>query len=527
MNLKKRLLIILVLICFLTVEFYIGDQSAKAQANEEHGIIPAKDTLYLWYTDEDMTDYLNSMALSYYEETDVRIVPVLKSGLEYIEEINKASLYDDKKPDMFIVSNDALEKAYLAGLATEVTDPYNVLNANNYPTTSINAITYKDKRVGYPFYFETSIFVYNKTYLEDAARAAVAADQAAATSDTVTETDATAEEGTSTADVATDAVQTDTTVADAATETTATDAIATDATTTDATVTDSATVEDPATTALVEAKLQSMVPATINDILTLANVYDAPENVEGVFKWDVSDIFYNYFVVGNYITVGGETGDDSANVDIYNLNAIDSLQVYQSLNQFFSIDSDSITYDSVVQDFLDGKIVMTVATTDIIQKIEDAKAAGTFPYDYCVTTIPNITESLVSRGLSVTNAVVVNGYCDNKTAANDFAQYLTYENADSLYQRTGKIATKSVKYDNVQINACLDEYAKSIPMPKMLATSNFWVTMEISFSQIWNGADVNTTLKSLSEQIMTQITGQPYTEETIVEPADTTVVVDN
>jgi len=219
--------------------------------------------------------------------------------------------------------------------------------------------------------------------------------------------------------------------------------------------------------------------------------------------------------------------ESESNVDIYNLNAIDSLQVYQSLNQFFSIDSDSITYDSVVQDFLDGKIVMTVATTDIIQKIEDAKAAGTFPYDYCVTTIPNITESLVSRGLSVTNAVVVNGYCDNKTAANDFAQYLTYENADSLYQRTGKIATKSVKYDNVQINACLDEYAKSIPMPKMLATSNFWVTMEISFSQIWNGADVNTTLKSLSEQIMTQITGQPYTEETIVEPADTTVVVDN
>jgi arabinogalactan oligomer / maltooligosaccharide transport system substrate-binding protein len=497
MNLKKRLFIILILISFLALEFYIADRSAIAQANEEHGIIPAKDTLYLWYTDEDLTDYLNSTALSYYEETDIRIVPVLKSGLEYIEEINDASIYQEKKPDLFIISNDSLEKVYLAGLSSTVTDPYHVLTQNYYPSTALNAVTYQNKMVAYPFYFETSIFVYNKTYLEDAAKAAILTEQETAddTSSQTGETEIT--EDTSTSDTATSE--------EASLDTT-----------------------DPTTEALVQDKMESMVPATIDDILTLAKNYDAPDNVEGVFKWDVSDIFYNYFVVGNYISVGGETGDDSANVDIYNLNTIDCLHVYQNLNQFFSIDSDAITYDSVVQDFLDGKIVMTVATTDIISKIEEAKAAGTFPYDYCVTTIPNITQILVSRGLSVTNAVAVNGYCDNKTAANDFAQYLTYENSDSLYSRTGKIASKScVQYENSQVNACIDEYAKSIPMPKMRTTSNFWVALEISFSQIWNGADVNTTLKSLSEQIMTQITGEPYTEELIVEPVDDTVIVDN
>ena len=42
----------------------------------------------------------------------------------------------------------------------------------------------------------------------------------------------------------------------------------------------------------------------IYDILTFANSYDAPEQVEAVFKWDVADIFYNYFFVGNYIDVG-------------------------------------------------------------------------------------------------------------------------------------------------------------------------------------------------------------------------------
>ena len=59
----------------------------------------------------------------------------------------------------------------------------------------------------------------------------------------------------------------------------------------------------------LQERIEAMIPATIDDILTFANSYDAPEQVEAVFKWDVADIFYNYFFVGNYIDVGGPTGD--------------------------------------------------------------------------------------------------------------------------------------------------------------------------------------------------------------------------
>ena len=54
-------------------------------------------------------------------------------------------------------------------------------------------------------------------------------------------------------------------------------------------------------------------------------------------------------------------------------------------------------------------------------------------------------------------------------------------------------------------------------MPKMVETSNFWVELEIAFAQIWDGADVNDRLRQLSEQIMTQVTGAPYTETVIEE----------
>ena len=41
---------------------------------------------------------------------------MLESGLDYVETINRNSV-ESNVPDLYVISNDALEKAYLAGLA--------------------------------------------------------------------------------------------------------------------------------------------------------------------------------------------------------------------------------------------------------------------------------------------------------------------------------------------------------------------------------------------------------------------------
>ena len=87
-----------------------------------------------------------------------------------------------------------------------------------------------------------------------------------------------------------------------------------------------------------------------------------------------------------------------------------------------------------------------------------------------------------------------------------FAAYLTKDHADELYAGTGKIASRyGVSYDNRNVNAFMDEYEDSISMPKMLGTSNFWVQLEISFSRIWAGEDVEQTLSGLAAQIGRQM----------------------
>ena len=273
----------------------------------------------------------------------------------------------------------------------------------------------------------------------------------------------------------------------------------------------------------IEDKINVIIPATIEDILTFAEEYDAPEQVEAVFKWDVADIFYNYFMVGNYMNVGTDTGDDPTQIDIYNEDTIACLKVYQSLNQFFSISPKEVSYESILKEFMEGKTVFAVATTDAISKLERAKENGEFAYEYGVTTLPDVSATRASRTLSVTNAIVINGYSEKKAIANDFAKYLSYDMAGELYERTDKIgARKNVEYKNKNVNVALSEYEASVPLPKMLETSNFWVQLEICFTDVWNGEDVNTSLRELSEIIKSQVTGTEYQEEIIADPVEET-----
>ncbi len=390
---------------------------------KEQTVFASGDTVYFWYTDDALTDFLTNVSAAYYEESGNFVMPVLCSGLEYLEAVNDASVHPGEDtpqmPDLYVISNDSLEKAYLSGLATVVTDESGVCNTDTFPQIALDAVTYHGKYVAYPFYYETSAFLYNKTYMEEGEWA---------------------------------------------------------------------------------------VPRTIDDILAFADVYDAPEQVEAVFKWVVSDIFYNYYVTGNYMIVGGEAGDDPALVDIDNEKTRECLHIYQNLNQFFSIDTKEETYDTVLQDFIDGKIVMTVATTGAVAKLEEAREAGLFPYEYGITVMPDLTADLKSRSLSVTNAIVVNGYSEKADIANDFAVFLTRNYADTLYEKTGKIASRyGVLYENRNVAEFMDEYENSISMPKMLGAGNFWIQLEICFSRIWKGEDVETLLSELAQQMEKQL----------------------
>lgn len=485
MSLKKRLIAAGAVALGAALAFGIAISGREiSDAGEAEPIFSqGKETLYLWYTDEALTAYLSSAAVTYNESHEVRIVPVLESGLEYLENINRASLSGENVPDLYLLSHDSLEKAYLAGLAHEVEPGEDFSLEDTYMETGLNAAAYKDKIIAYPFYFETSSLLYNKTYLEEMAREQLQ-----------TEADLLAGE----------AAQANAPAAGSSQE--------------EAESVEAADMEETQISEQqIQQRVEEILPSTLEDIKTFADSYDAPDQVETVFKWDVTDIFYNYFFIGSAIEMGGEAGWDTSRIDIYNEAAITSMRAYEELNQFFAIDTSEIDYESVIDEFISGKLVFTVATSDVVSRLEQAKEDGLFDYEYGITQTPDINEEMGTRSLSVTQCVVVNGYSQHQEEANDFARFLTSEYMDILYARTGKVsAAKNVDYGYEALTEFAREYEASISMPKMIETSNFWVQLEVMFSQVWNGADANEMLKELSEQIMRQVTGQEY-EETYIE----------
>lgn len=488
MSLTKRIISAFLVLVMLFAVLYDGTQ-VKEQEKQE--VFDNTKTLHIWYTDEALTDYLSSMAVHYNEEHGVRVIPTLQSGLELLQKINEASLTSEYYPDLYIASNDNMEKAYLAGLAMEIFDEDDTVSLKNFPESAMHAVTYQQKILGYPFYYETSALLYNTTYLESLAQREIQDEM-----NVVVETEEETEEAEDEKEENSDSEKEEEKKEEETKEVT--------------------TISKEEMAELVHERVPGLIPATFESLLEFAESYDAPQNVEAVFKWDVEDIFFNYFFAGNYIDIGGMCGDSKDSVDIYNEEAIRALMVYQDLSEYFAIDASDVEYESVIQEFMEGKVVMTTATTDIIRKLDLAKENGEFAYDYGIAPIPRLNADMDTKSLSVTNTIYVNGYTRMKEEANDFARYLVLEHAKDLYTATGKIpANKNINYENPNMDMFMDEYQDSAPMSKLMAISNFWVKMEIMFERIWNGEEVSRELMRLSEEIMTQLTGEPY-EETYI-----------
>lgn len=476
MGSEHRITSMILVLALLTGVWYAGTMEDAADNGVMSGF--QKDTIYIWYTDEALTDYINSAALAFYEDYDVRVVPVLQSGLEYVQALNAASISGNETPDLYLAGSDSLERLIMAGLASKVEDTEEILNGFYFPQTALDAVTYQGEYYAYPFYYETAFLLYNKTYLTRIADGALReeillGDEAAQEMDG--EEDIYAEQ----------------TIPEG--------------------------YDEMSWDAAVSQKMYDLIPESIEDILAIADSYDAPEQVENIFLWDVSDILYNYFFAGAYMNVGGACGDDASVIEIYNEDTIACMSVYQELHQFFSIESKESSYEEVLQEFLDGKTLFTIAAIDAVGRLEEAGEEGTFPYEYGIALLPSIDGEHAARGLSVTNVIAVNGYSRQKEMANLFAGYLVYGNANTLYDRTHKMQAAYPIEDFV--TDLRDEiaviYENSTSLPKILEISNFWIQLELAYTKIWDGSNVNDVLRQLSEQMKTQIAGEGVVEEAI------------
>ena len=445
------------LVFFQMIQVAASYHQERLKALEEGEAAEEEKGLTLWYTDDKLNAYLVEAAAEFEARHHVEVTLQLVTAVDYIEHINTASISDLGGPDLFITSSELLEKARLSGLAVE-NDSFSARELeDSFPQKALDAATCGGKLMAYPFYFETCFLLYNKSYTDAA-------------------------------------------------------------------------------------------PATIDEILAYADNFEggaSTERVESIFKWNVADIFFNFFFIADYVNLGGATGDNKAEVDLSAEEIVRCLEYYQSLNAFFAIDADEVTTENVIQEFIDGKIIYTIAKTDAVARLDAAIAEGTVyqvqqeeaqeaedgetteegeageeasegappeeepadnGYFYGIARVPDLTGELHTKGLSVTNSVVVNAYSGERELAKEFAKYLTYDKVDALYTMANKMPVKmGVSYANEEMNLLFAQYEDSVEVPKLTDLSNYWIQMEIAFANIWRGNEVGAEIESVNQMIHAQL----------------------
>lgn len=256
-----------------------------------------------------------------------------------------------------------------------------------------------------------------------------------------------------------------------------------------------------------QTEKMEVIPTTLDELMEFSENFEEKEGVENIFRFDVSDIFYTYFFVGDYLKLGGLDGDNAGVVNIANDNVKSCLVRFQELAQFFAIDIKTINYDTVLKEFAEGKTVYAIGKTDAVQRINDLAQMNGKEINYGIAVLPNVSADLNSKALSVTTAAVVNGYTRQEEEAARFADYLSFGYAGQLYECSGKYTAKRYKgtgngafYDDIY-----KQYENSVSLPKLLNASNFWVNLEIAFFNIWNGENVDSQIQSVSDQVTKQL----------------------
>lgn len=131
--------------------------------DEKEAYRQAKTDVIFWYDDASYDTFFALAAEEYFKETGIKVLPVYKSSAEYMTAVYDKTMQDDEYPDVYLISGDNLEEAYLYGLVAvnEAADSYDSAAKN-----AVAASVYAGKMLGYPLNYNTCLFIYQNGYFE-------------------------------------------------------------------------------------------------------------------------------------------------------------------------------------------------------------------------------------------------------------------------------------------------------------------------------------------------------------------------
>ena len=215
----------------------------------------------------------------------------------------------------------------------------------------------------------------------------------------------------------------------------------------------------------------------------------------------VMDIFSGYYSI-LFTTAGnnrlyGESGTDSQRPNMNTAAAISGLKLFQSLRSDLGLYDTELSTASCDALFASGNAAMHITGLWNVNPFEKAGI------DFGVTTIPCLPgESNPPASFSGTRGMYVTSCSKHPKEAADFLDFiLSPEIQQMRFNLTGSMPSINTSVNSKYMAGFLKQLEYAFPMPSIPAMGKFWSETEGALKNIWNGADVETEVRSLNEKI--------------------------
>lgn len=430
----------------------MGTQAETSAEAETQTVSDVKGTqLNFWYTDPNMTDYFTYALDRFHQEHPEIVVNLnLVAATGYLENINTQSIRQTNAVDVYMLHNADLEQAYLAGLARPY-DPGNTFfTPGNFGKAAIRAISYKDKQVAYPLYFDSAFLVYNKNY--------------------VVEIPKTFDELLNFSNARDEEEENESNILDQIEKTLVWPV--SDYTFNYAFLSNDFVVGGP------NGDDRTQVSTSGENVIAALEYY---HNLYDFFAINRTEVDYDYcvqkFIEGKIAFTFIKTG------------------MLPTLDEAVRAANETLTEETSAQSE-EGKE-------------QEAEEEGTneLPFAYGTAKMPDITDSISASSLSYTQALVINPYSMHFEEAELLVQALCYDYVDEFYDLTGYLPSRrNWNYNNDTFTGIYDNYDNSTPRPKMMTLGDYYIQLEILLHKVWDDeGDITELVNEFQEYIQNQV----------------------
>lgn len=215
-------------------------------------------------------------------------------------------------------------------------------------------------------------------------------------------------------------------------------------------------------------------PNSLQALIDYSNQNEPPENVEYLLEWDVNDAFYDFPFISNSVTFE-KTEPEVLNV-IYDQTLYQQdLDYFATILQSFSIDKETVSEESILDNFRNGRTLSALIDTSSLKQLEG--------YGYSLMKIPALNETLPAYPCATTDMLVVNDFSDRGDAAADFAHFATVTMAEQLHALSGHYSVIPPKEPDWVEQVAYESYESAILAPNSVDARDFWVALEETISK--------------------------------------------